>query len=322
MDANLPRITKIVTSVPLVLMFSSCASLFNGPTTKIEIQTRTPGRIIHGKDTLYTRHSRRVILRPVRSADPLIINVLDDKGEAEVKIPAVNSIAYVLNLPCNAGLGMLVDKDKPKRYGYPGKVQASTSRAPLTLRNRNDHTKNDLDLHVSIPYINNFLLRPANRPGEREKSSTGFLGIGLGLDYYLAPNRSLGLHAAAVTDFELPLPIPYELVGEYEIFSSLFFSLIHSHKVNRFNLGYGLSYTLNTWDRRYFERSGAPPPTRPPIKRQNQALGFIFPLYFQFGQYFNAGLTYRPTLYRLDTTPTFEYEHLISLELIGKVKLR
>ena len=318
---HLTMVRRIVVFGLIMLSVSSCATLLNGPTTKIEIQTDKPGGIIYGADTFHTNLAKRVILRPKRSADPLVIGVFDNTSYAETSVPAINSFAYLLNIPYNSGLGMLADKNDPKRYTYPRKIRVSTE-GVLLQYDEYDHRKNDLDLHVSIPYINHFLLRPGEGPSEREKSSTGFLGLSAGLDYYLSPRRSLNLQVAAVTDFDYPLPIPYELEGEYEIFSSVFFGLAHTHKIHRLSLGYGLSYALNIWDLRYYERSGAPPPTRPPVKRQSQAIGLFFPAYFQVGQYFNIGLTYRPTLYRVDTTPAFEYEHLVSLELIGKVKLR
>ncbi len=40
-------------------------------------------------------------------------------------------------------------------------------------------------LHVAFPWVNNFLIKP---DGEKTKHSAGFIGLGLGLDYYHSEN--------------------------------------------------------------------------------------------------------------------------------------
>lgn len=56
--------------------------------------------------------------------------------------------------------------------------------------------------------------------------------------------------------------------------------------------------------------------------KRNLALGFVFPTYFQFGEYFSVGVIYRPTFYRPDLTDKFAYEHLISVDFAWKIRLK
>ena len=143
----------------------------------------------------------------------------------------------------------------------------------------------------------------------------------VGLDYYHAKNQFVNLGLSGVSDFFVPVPAAVDISGEYEMMSSLYFSLSNNHRLKRFAIGYGLSYGRNTWDFRYYDRFAPPPPTRDPVKKRHNAYGLVFSTYFQLGANSNLGVVYRPTFYRPNTTDEFLYEHLVSIDLAWKIWL-
>lgn len=299
-------------------LFTSCASIINLPWTNTSIFTTEPSIIIAGKDTVRTRNNK-ARLGIERKKEPLEITAKTDSLEKKVSIAYKNSFAYYSNIFCNYGLGMLVDRANPKRYSYPQRVYLNSAD---TIGNYSCYgpanNKGELLLHVSLPHINSFYLVPEN---EDVKASVGFWGISIGLDYYHCKDQFINCSVAGVSDFFVPFPAAIDISGEYELMSSRYLSISNNHKIKRFSVGYGLSYVRNTWDFRYYDWLDPEPPTREPIKKSNNAIGFIFSSYFQIGQNFNIGLVYRPTFVRPDSSPLFEYEHLISIDFAWKIRM-
>ena len=181
-----------------------------------------------------------------------------------------------------------------------------------------DH-KGELNLHLSLPYVNSFYMKPQN---EAYKVNTGIGGLSIGLDYYHSNHQFINLEISSVVDAP---PLPFCFVGEHESMNSGYMSLSNNHKLGRFTVGYGLSYGRNTWKLSYYIINGLPPPpppTRDPITKSHSAFGFIFPTYFQWREHFNIGIIYRPTFYRPTITNKFSYEHLISVDFAWKIRIK
>lgn len=129
-------------------------------------------------------------------------------------------------------------------------------------RTEQDTTKGQLVLHLSLPYINNFHLNPAN---EGIKNNTGFMGYAIGLDYYHRSNQYLIFSFSQIQDFFLPIMF-VDRGDEYELMSSYVFNLSNNHMVNHFSLGYRLVFSKNSWELRNLfgdENSS----TRKPVKK-------------------------------------------------------
>jgi hypothetical protein len=215
---------------------------------------------------------------------------------------------------------MLVDMNSPKRYTYPGKIHInSADTISKYYHYSQSKNKGELHLHLSLPHINLFCLKPQN---ETYKINTGFWGLSVGLDYYHSNNQFINLGASGVLDFFLPFPAAVDLNGEHEFMSSWYISLSNNHRLGRFTLGYGLSYGENAWSLRYFDWLDPPPPTRDPVTRRHNSLGLIFPAYFQLYQHFSIGVVYRPSFYRPNIKDKFSYEHLISIDFAWKIRLK
>ncbi len=173
-------------------------------------------------------------------------------------------------------------------------------------------------LHLSLPHINSFHLRPENEPA---KTNTGFWGLTVGMDYYHSDEQFVSLSASFVTDFFLPFPAPVTLVGEHEMMCSTYTSITNNHRINRFTLGYGLSYAENTWKFSYKSDGKTPPPSREPGTKSSVALGLMFPAYYRFGEHFTMGVLYRPTFFRPNAVEKFLYEHVFSIDVAWKIQL-
>ncbi len=298
---------------------TSCATIINQPYKSITIYTTEPTDIILNKDTVKTINNE-ARLKIARKKEPLIITAHTDSLSKTFSVKPKNSCWYWGNIFCNYGIGMLVDRNNPKRYTYPKRIYLnSTDTIDKYYTYRPFNNKGELYLHISLPHINSFYLIPEN---EEPKINTGFFGLTIGVDYYHSRYQFVNFGISAVSDFFLPVPAPIDISGEYELMSSRYISLSNNYKIKRFTVGYGLSYAKNTWDFRYYDRFDPPPPTREPVKKSNHAFGLIFPIYFQLGEFFNIGVVYRPTFYRPNVTEKFEYEHVISLDFAWKIILK
>lgn len=302
------------------MICSSCATVLNSRTKRIDILTISPARIVLIKDTLVNYHNRTEIQVP-RDIEPLKLIVFNDSISKEIIIDSRNSFAYWFNIYANCGIGMLIDKDKLRRYSYPNRVYVnvvSSNDKPFTLYNP-IFKKGDLQWHISLPYVNNFILRPTNE--NDAKINTGFWGLTTGLDYYYKDNQFLNISLTGVLDFFLPVIGAVDISGEYDSMSSVYISFSNNYRINRFSTGYGLSFSRNQWAHNYSSFGDSPPPVREPVTKGSYSIGLFFPIYMQAGEYFNIGLIYRPSFFKIQPAIEFKYEHLISIDLAWKIPL-
>jgi hypothetical protein len=312
------QMKQLLILLTICFLACSCATLMNKPTTDIHFRTCRPTTIVYGKDSVKTVKNK-VVLSIERSSNPLVITALTDSSVKQITIQPINSFAYTYNL-INFGIGMLFEKDSPKRYGYPGFVfikQTDTSGKNYNLYKAVG--KGDFLLHLSFPYINNFFLKPEN---ESIKHNTGFLGFSLGLDYYYRKNKFINFSAGIASDFFLPFPAPVDFEGKYELMSSAYLSLSNNHKLKKFSFGYGISFASNNWNYRDYRISDSINQTNYSVNKSNVTLGFVFSSYYQIGRAFNVGLIYRPSFFSFNTNKNFRYEHLISIDIALKIPLK
>lgn len=301
------------------LLLTSCATTMNQSHKVITIYTTEPSKIILNRDTINTIENKAT-LEVERKKEILKVTALTDSLTKVIEVEPKNSFMYWSNIFCNYGIGMLIDRNNPKRYTYPQRIylnSSDTSSKYYTYSQANN--KGELHLHLSLPHINSFNLTPEN---EETKSNTGFWGLTIGLDYFHSKNQFLNIGISGMSDFFVPFPAAIDISGEYELMSSKYVSISNNHKLGRFSLGYGLSYSRNIWDFRYYVNFDPPPPTREPVKKSSDAFGLIFPTYFLLGEYFNIGVVYRPTFYRPKMIDKFKYEHLISIDFAWKIRIK
>ena len=312
----------------LTILLSSCATIINKPYKNVKVYTTEPSRIIHRYDTIKTVNNK-VNLWAERKNEILSIVAMTDSITKTIEVKPRNSFWYWANIYPSFGIGMLIDKNNPKRYSYPKRIYInSADTISKYYRYSQSYNKGELHLHLSLPHINSFNLKPQN---EERKVNTGSWGLSIGLDYFHSNNQFINLGASGVMDFFLPVPAAVDLYGEHELMSSTYVSLSNNHKIQRFSIGYGLSFAKNTWSFRdhggYDEYNDEqdeviPPLIKAPITKSHYAFGLIFPTYFQLSEHFNIGVVYRPTFYRPNMTDKFKYEHLISIDFAWKIRLK
>jgi hypothetical protein len=302
--------------IPFLL--SSCATILNNRTVQMDITTSEPARVVHTNDTLHTVKNRLTI-NVLRQKEPVHLTIIGDSMTKSVDIDSKTSPVFLLNAYPPFWPGFWVDWKNPKRYTYPRSIHFDLSEGGSQVTSLGLPTGKGLwQLQLSLPYINSFLLRPEM---ESVKNNFGFMGIGVGLEYYYKERRFINLSASVAINFLLPFPAPIDYSGEVEMASTSFVSLTQNHKINRFSFGYGLTFGSNNWAWRYIDRFEPPPPTRAEAERSHEVLGLAFPVSFQRRKRFYFGMVYRPTFLRISTKKTFGYEHLISIDFGWKIRM-
>jgi hypothetical protein len=256
---------KLALIVIVFLVLSSCATVLNRSTKTIYITTTTPAKVVVNKDTLTTFQHKTTIEVQRQSAN-LNINVFNDSINKTVTVKHRNSFAYWLNAYPTPifWTGFLIDKKNPKRYTYPTRMYFDMTDTTNTYLSYDPRSKKgEIDLRISLPHVNNFLLKPDNE--SNYKYNTGFWGLTLGLDYYHSAKQFINLSATGVIDFFLPIPAAVDMAGYYEIMNSTYLSVSNNHKIKNFTLGYGLCYVKNTWNLNYSDLGQTEPMTREPI---------------------------------------------------------
>ena len=297
----------------------------------MKVNSNAPNAEVQINDSTF---SRPLKLKIKRSNKDLSVKLISNTLTKDFIIKASPNPEFVYGNLIWAELcpvAYLIDLTNRKRYYY-GKIvslnlyNSSTIIKPTILKHYEkyiSHTyptsQRQINLTLSLPWINNFYLHPQN---ETTKANTGFWGISAGLEYYYKNNKYLSLTASALMDFFVPVPAAVDISGEYALMSSTYFSLMDNYKFKRFSVGYGLNYSRNTWDYRYYTRFNPPPPTREPVKKTSNSVGLTINGHYQIGKHFFIGLIYRPTVLAVKPTPQFKYEHLISMEFAWKIRLR
>lgn len=306
------------------MVLSSCSTLMNKPDHFVRFYSDVPDAKVLVKDSIYDLPAN---IRLPGSKDYLPVKLLNDNKEKDLAIkPALTNHFLLGNLLWISGapIGYLIDLTNEKRFYYGESVFLSSNSTdsivkPITFwRKKHPTEKGQINLNYSLPYVNSFYLRPQN---ETPKFNTGFWGTSIGLDYFYKDNKFVSLNASGVMDFFLPVIGAVDIFGEYELMSSAYFSLTDNYKLNRISLGYGLNYAWNKWS---FQNNNYEdePSTRMSTEKINQSLGVVLNGYYQFGKHFHTGLIYRPTFMQIKPDVKFKYEHLISLDLVWKFRLR
>ncbi|WP_017258183.1 hypothetical protein [Pedobacter arcticus] len=107
--------------VTLALVLSSCATILNSRKTTLNVYTNQPTQLIVANDTLKNTITSRTITVD-RNKNELKMVIFNDSLQKTLNIKPFSSLAYWANLGFYYGIGMLIDRNNPKRYGYPKMV--------------------------------------------------------------------------------------------------------------------------------------------------------------------------------------------------------
>jgi hypothetical protein len=171
-------------------------------------------------------------------------------------------------------------------------------------------------LKLGLPYVNNFNLNPED---ESRKTQTGWVGFEGGIEYQYSPNNFLTLEYSVNSAAEaLGL---MDIEGEFDQYTTQSVNLSNSILRDRFSFGYGISFAQNVWNytRTFIPDSVAP--SRDLVNRKSKNIGLIINTYYRIGNSFHIGLIYRPYFWKFDPKTSFDYEHVISLDLMWKIRI-
>lgn len=304
---------KLVFLFFCMVLLSSCATILNRTHKTVYITTIQPAKVYINHDTIET-DANKIAVEVRRQSKALEFKVIKDSTTKTIKVNSINSLAYWLNAYPTPLLftGFVIEKYNPKRYSYPTNIYVDITDTLHTYYSYDPRSrKGNIDINISYPFINNFILKPANE--SQPKINTGFMGFSLGFDYYYSDQQFLNLTATSILDNFAPVPVEEFYFFNYERMSSIYGSFTINYRIKRFMLGYGLSFAYNKWIQRNddydlnTELSSA-------IDKMNYALGFVFPAHYMITEYFYIGTVYRPTFYRINTPKPFCYEHSISFD--------
>ena len=303
-------------ALSLCSLLTSCATLVNRRSQEITINTTEPSKIILNKDTTWTVKNRAK-LSLIRGRDPVEIIAITDSLTKKLKIKSRTSFEYYVNgfmlYP-----GLIIDLLTPKRFAYPSSIYLNSADTIGKFKRYKSPEKGDLYFNVSLAPANAFKLKPDY---EGWKRNTGILGFSAGLDYYYGATQFFNVSGRMAFDVVYPVHDSRLYRGEGEEMISILLSATNNHMIGRFSLGYGLSYGMNSWEFFDSNRFEGPLNTRSPIKRTNISLGFAFSAYYLIINDFNIGMFYQPTFLRFNAINKFQYEHIISFDLLFKLRM-
>jgi hypothetical protein len=312
---------RILQATIIWLLLTSCATVFSRKSYNLNVGSTTPGDKVEINNQTYSLPAEVLV---TRAKTDLSLKLTSDTTITDYKIQSSLSPTFVywnLLYP----FGYLIDLTNQKRFHYGNTIlfERDDSTKAITPRISNSHRfranlthKGQINLSLALPHINSFYLKPE---GETAKSNSGFWGFSAGLEYYHKDNRYVRLTSNAVTDFFVPIPAAVDRSGEYESMSSIYFSLTNNHQVNCFHFGYGINYSINSWELNYNDPSE---PIKEPIIKISKSFGLTFTGYYQLTKTFLVGVIYRPTLLIISPKTEFNYEHLISLEFGWRIPLK
>jgi hypothetical protein len=299
-------------------LMTSCATIFNSPTTVVTINTSEPSEIIHDQETIQTINNKANLI-VLRQNQPLSLIVVTDSSENQISVAQRNSGAFYLNWISPYFIGFIVDWNKPQRWAYPSKIWIDADEKNGYSRTGPAEKRDGL-FHFSIPFANGLVINPDSR-GVRYNTSFG--GITLGFDYFHKKDQFIHVGYSIVNGGNFDRKVKDWQGRDMKIEESInseYLSFSNNHRIYPFSIGYGLSFAVNRWNYHSFRMFLDKQFTVERRKERYSAFGFVFPAYIQFGEYFNLGLVYRPTFFRPSfTTDRFVYEHLISLDFAWKI---
>lgn len=313
--------------LPLLLLLTSCATVFNRREYDINLSASKPNMKVVVNHATYKLPASVTV---PRSREDLPITVISDSVTKKAVIKAALSPEFVYYNLLGMGFAPVyygVDMFSEKRFYYGKALVLDDTTSVYKPSSFNGFKgaskaafyaeKGRWNLLVGMPYGNIFQMQPRNL-GVR--NGGGFFGIMAGAEYYYTPRKFVKFTASNAIDFLAPVPAPVSSDGDYESLRAWNFALTNNYAIKRFVLGYGINYTAYTW-RRISPDYGKDLLAPPPSKKNNHALGTTFSAHYQFTKTFLLGAVYNPTFYSVFPQSKFLYQHTISIELLFRIPL-
>jgi hypothetical protein len=313
------NVLLILTAVFLI----SCATITSKKEYDINFYSKEQNSQVMVNEQVYDLPAK---IKVKRSKNDLLVTYLSEADSSKALLkPSVTYKFIYGNLVWGSLLpaAYLIDLTNQKRFYYGKYIHLYTTDStrivttPITKRYQNSASRynkalaKQLNVFASFPWVNDFYMQPE---GEGIKTNTGFMGFGLGVDYFYKSNKYISCSIKGVMDFFIPVPVAVDPIGELEFMSSSYIMVTDNIFLEKFSLGYGINAAHNDWRYRYFENFGAPPAPRKPVVKDGKSFGLVVNGYYQLTENFWFGLIYRPNFLKFEPALELEYEHVISLD--------
>lgn len=250
------------------ITLTSCATVMTRRNYKVAVSSNANNAKVKILDSTYHLPAN---IRMQRSKKDLQLQLISDTLMRSFLIKTSPNPAFLYgNLLWMqvSPVAYLIDFTNQKRFYYGKSVYLNTNDTNTVLRppvskvyydyySKTYPThKGQINFVLSLPWINSFYLQPEH---ESSKSNTGFWGISAGVEYFYKDNKYLSMSGHGASDFFIPVPATVDISGEYEMMSTIYLSFTDNYKFRRFTMGYGVNYSKNIWDFRYYDRFDPPP---------------------------------------------------------------
>ncbi len=305
---------KMLPALVLMCTLGSCVTLFNGPSTSLNVRIPDNAKVVYTNECGSTdsvapgiNNMARLIVR--RSNKKLPLTVVSDTGSFSFSVKPTLSWLFYANVYPLYGLGFLVDYNNPNRFTYPHfvypfqkDVKGYKALKPLTT--------STLEIAFLPPLIHGYMYNPAALD-----FTGGIGGIGAGLNYHYTNKRFLSGEigtALAPASFVERFPGPKVSEVPEERISGWYLNLRHHHQFGRFDLGYGLSTGEQKGKQFYYYYRGATYEGDSVVYSYRHAcLGLSFAANFRISNSFYLGTNYQPQFLAINTNNTiFSYSHM------------
>ena len=315
----------------IMLLFSSCATLVNSTYTHVNVYTKQDSVKVYLSDSAQFAYAPAQLI-VARSKKPLEVTLEKQDLKKTVLVPAKLSPQFIFGNLANGTLliGYLVDFSNPKRFKYPSKVyfdleylnnanlkyktrvepQFAIYQCPESRKRDIACPRGTLSIKLSVPEGNSFVINKQTHIGK----SFGFLGLTTEADYYYRDRKYFGIGAGTLTDFIIPVPAPFDAMGEYERSFGSYFDLLHGNDFKRFTVSYGLNFSKYSYYKRYTGELFPEYVDTLIYSKVEKRAGLSFSAVYRFNEYLNAGIKYLPSFYTI-SPGEFRYGHFLFLDL-------
>ena len=335
------NILQVLLVIMVVFILTSCATIISTKEYVMSISSDLPNlNVVINNSNTYNLPSKAVVTRSKENLDFKISQNDSIINDTILKSKLSNTFWWG-----NAGLfiyltpiAWLVDLNTEKRFTYGkyifidslGNIRSYQTTGKLFSNQFAEiyfkkQKRENFNILISIPEINLFHLSPKN---ETPRNFAGFIGLGLGAEYFYKNNKSLQLRGDAIMDFIAPVPAPFDWdeSAPWESCYTFNINLTDNFYIKRFQLGYGINFAKNTWVYHgYYNKPFEKFTENEEFEwidgktKTNRMLGLNLNTYYRFTNHFYFGVIYRPSFLEL-SKPEWRYEHSISFDFLWKIR--
>ncbi len=296
----------------MVWLLASCS-----PAAKyVSIVANAPAGFVVRNDTL-KRAAFDTVVYPLEERTTLMVTVFGDSFKKLLAFPPAKDLVYWRGFYVPDDSAFTMDRAHPYGTAYPHIVSVNMRNArqrfygPLRWSR-----KEQLFLHASVPFINSYLFNPQDRGYINRIGVGGIMG---GMEYFYDHDRFWGLYLGAMSGGRRD--IGNMGVGEYV--GARYAYVIRGQEIERFTYGYGMGFAHNMYMLNG-TRSLQGGMYRRLVYEQSTNVGFgpVVICNYRVDRTFNIGINYRTTVFRVYPSITPGYEHIFSLDLALKFRLR